>query len=332
MATTISEVRSEEGLRGLLGQNLKRIQAALGPGEDISAKICAAMLSEATRVPKLLECTPASLIDCVLKASQLRLPFGGVLGFCYMIPFKNRGTLEAQFVIGYKGMMQMARRSREIVDIRATCVYEGDDFDLEYGLHPRLHHVPKFATDDPAKVSHVYVACRLTTLRPGDDPVWDCWTRAEIEAHKKRYCKSASREDSAWNTDWPAMAAKTIIRRMCSRGRIPMSTDDHRAVVESEDLLRRIAAASGGGNASQAMGAGMTAAALAGAISGNRATPADEQPETPPHLTTVLADVRAAESEEQLEAIRERCAQLSDDDFGQVMTAIMGRSKELHGA
>ncbi len=101
--------------------------------------------------PALLECTVPSLMGAVMQAVQLGLE-PGLLGHCYLLPFnKNFGTKEkpqwgkeVQFIIGYKGMIDLARRSGHIQSIYAHAVYENDEFEYELGLHPKLTHKPSF--------------------------------------------------------------------------------------------------------------------------------------------------------------------------------------------
>lgn len=334
--TAIADPR-EQAMRSLLATNLKGIQASMGDTSgELSKQLCAAMLSEASRVPQLFECTPASLIDCVKKAASLRLPFGGVLGHAYMVPFKNKGRLEATFIIGYKGLLQLARRSGEIADIRVTSVHKGDHFEIAYGLHPKLEHVPNFDNDrSAATITHVYAVCRLKGLGPEELPVWDCWTRQEVEAHKKRFCKSASREDSAWNTDWEAMAHKTVLRRMCNRGRIPLSVEDLRIVQSSDETLRRLAEANGGGSSfAQAVAAAGTIQELAGAIGGPRKPDPEVVDATATNATAGYLDrVEAATTKAELDSLLAEAnndhANINDAQFGDIKSRVEAKLAEV---
>lgn len=331
--TAIADTR-ESGLRSLLASNLKGIQASMGDSSgELSKQLCAAMLSEASRVPQLFECTPASLIDCVKKAASLRLPFGGVLGHAYMVPFRNKGKLEATFIIGYKGLLQLARRSGEIADIRVTSVHKGDHFEIAYGLHPKLEHVPKFDGDrKPESITHVYGVCRLKGLGPEELPVWDCWTRQEIEAHKARFCKSAGREDSAWKSDWEAMAHKTVLRRMCNRGRIPMSVDDLRIVRESDDYLRRVAENGGGSAFAAAVQTAGTIHELAGAIGGPRRPDPETVDAQVVSVGNYEARINAATTAIELKAVLDEAnadKEVNDAQFGDLKGLYDARLSEV---
>ena len=95
--------------------------------------------------PKLAKCSQESLLGALMVSAQLGLE-PGTLGQCYLIPFENKkaGTVECQFQIGYKGLIELLRRSGQLSDIYSYTVYENDDFNIEYGLSRTLTHKPKF--------------------------------------------------------------------------------------------------------------------------------------------------------------------------------------------
>ena len=82
--------------------------------------------------PKLAECNAESLLGSLMTIAQLGLE-PGVLGQCYLIPFKNNklGTVECQFQLGYKGMIELLRRTGQLSDIYAYTVYSNDEFSIE---------------------------------------------------------------------------------------------------------------------------------------------------------------------------------------------------------
>ena len=85
--------------------------------------------------PALLECTPESLVSACMTAAQLGLEPDGILGHAYLVPFKNNrfNRTDAQFQVGYKGLIALARRSGEVRSIAAHVVHEKDHFDYAYG-------------------------------------------------------------------------------------------------------------------------------------------------------------------------------------------------------
>lgn len=177
-------------------------------------------LSELRTNPKLLECSPASLMSCLVKSSQLGLEVGSAMGHAYLVPYKTECTL----IIGYRGLITLARRSGEIVSITARIVHENDLFELEYGLDEKLRHVP--AIDNPGKMTHVYAVAKLK-----DGGIqYDVMTRAEVEAIRKR---SRAGNGGPWASDYEEMARKTVLRRLCKY--LPISIELSDAIATDDE-------------------------------------------------------------------------------------------------
>ena len=99
-------------------------------------------LSALNTTPKLKECTQISFLSALINAAQLGLEPNTPLGQAYLIPYKNKGVMECQFQIGYKGLLDLAYRSPQIQTVQAHCVYANDNFSYELGLNPQLIHKP----------------------------------------------------------------------------------------------------------------------------------------------------------------------------------------------
>ena len=122
-------------------------------------------------------------------------------------------------IIGYRGMMDLARRSGQVKRITARVVRKGDKFDYAYGLDERLTHTPDEAAS--GDITHVYAFVEL--IEGYKD--FDVMSRAEVEAVRKR---SKAGGDGPWVTDYGEMAKKTVIRRLLKR--IPSSTELQQAL------------------------------------------------------------------------------------------------------
>src|SRR5690625_1411947 len=159
--------------------------------------------------PELRQADVGSLLGGVMQAAQLGLE-PGLLGQCYLLPFKNRnkGITEVQFIIGYKGMIDLARRSGHIESIYAHAVYENDEFQYELGLNPTLKHVPSFDSDRGEYIGSYAVA----HFKDGGYQM-EFMPKAEIE--KRRNASPGGRSKySPWNNYYEEMANKTVIRHM----------------------------------------------------------------------------------------------------------------------
>jgi recombination protein RecT len=200
---------------------MKEIKDAL-PDHLSKDRMARTFLTALTTTPALLDCEPASLLKAVVEASQLGLPTDGILGHGYILPYKGK----AKFIPGYRGLMDLARRSGQVDWIQARVVYGGDEFEYEYGLEPFLKH--KEATPEDGverKAIAVYAAARLTS----GEKVFEVMYREDIEKIRQR---SPSGSKGPWVTDWEEMARKTLIRRLMKY--LPLSTDVQAAVIADE--------------------------------------------------------------------------------------------------
>ena len=170
------------------------------------------------RTPKLAECTPASFLGALMTCAQLGLE-PGPLGHAYLVPYGQ----EVTFIAGYRGLVDLARRSGLVSSVQARVVRDGDDFDYAFGLEPRLEHTPRADADKP--VTHVYAVIKLKD--GGVD--FDVMTKTEVDAIRKRSKASGS---GPWQTDYAEMAKKTVLRRLLKTA--PMSVEYQQAVANDE--------------------------------------------------------------------------------------------------
>ena len=205
-------------IRDLLLANREQIQAALPRHMTVDRMLRVAFTCINT-TPKLLDCTPRSLVASVLQVAQLGLE-PGVLGHVYLIPFKDT----VQIVVGYKGLLKLARNTRELSTIFAQTVYEQDKFHYQFGTDPRIDHVPSDL--DRGEPTFYYAVARLK-----DGGVqFEVMRKDEIEKHRDRYSRAA--KQGPWVTEFDEMAKKTVLRRLCKV--LPASIELQTAVVLDE--------------------------------------------------------------------------------------------------
>jgi len=166
-------------------------------------------LSEVRRNPKLGQCSAASLLSSIFTCAQLGLEPGGALGHAYLIPYRD----ECQFQIGYKGMIELARRSGQIQSLSARCVYANDHFEYSFGLHEDLIHRP--ATGERGELAYAYAVARLT-----DGGVqFEVMDRIELEdvrdgSQGYKTAMKYNKKDTPWISAFDEMCRKTVIRRL----------------------------------------------------------------------------------------------------------------------
>jgi recombination protein RecT len=163
---------------------------------------CAAI----SRQPLLASCTRESLYLALTNCGQLGLE-PNLLGSAYLVPYRNRktGQYEAQMIPGYRGLIELARRSGQIKTLQAFAVHEKDEFAWTVGEVPR--HVRYLGDDDPGALRVVWA---VAIFVDGAHQV-EVMTRREIEATRQR---SQARESGPWVTDYEEMAKKTVVRRL----------------------------------------------------------------------------------------------------------------------
>ena len=214
-------------IRTMLAKMQDQIAAAL-PKHVTAERMMRVAMTAIQKTPALMECTTRSLMGCIVEASQLGLEPDGVLGFAYLVPFRNskNGERECQLIPGYKGLVDLCRRSGQLSQISARIVYAKDKHRIVYGLHPKLEHTPA-DTDEPGEMIAVYA---VANLKDGGTQFEWLWKK-EVDAIRKRSKASAS---GPWVTDYLEMAKKTCLRRLCKL--LPVSVEVQRFLAKDEQF------------------------------------------------------------------------------------------------
>jgi len=172
--------------------------------------------------PALAKCDMGSVFLALMQCAELGLEPSGTLGGAYLVPYGR----QCQLIVGYRGLLDLARRSGVLEQAEAHVVYERDTFEVEFGLHPKFRHVPEWNGDRGARVL-VYAVFRLK----GGGVHVEVMGINEVEAIRKR---SRSANNGPWVTDYDEMAKKTVVRRGAKY--VPMSTEA-RDALEREDEI-----------------------------------------------------------------------------------------------
>jgi recombination protein RecT len=163
------------------------------------------MLLACGRSPKILTCSPTSILQFAMKCAETGLePIGA--GGCWPIPYENRkaGTVELQFIPDYRGLVHCAVRSGAIKAAFAEIVRAADQFDYELGLAPSLTHKP--ARGERGELEAAYCVFDM----PDGSRRFAVMDGHEIKAIRARSRASGS---GPWVTDEAEMWKKTVIRR-----------------------------------------------------------------------------------------------------------------------
>ncbi|QFR56352.1 recombinase [Bacillus phage 049ML001] len=224
-------VKPQDKVKGYLERMMPAIKDVLPKHLDADRLSRIAMNVIRTN-PKLLECDTASLMGAVLESAKLGVE-PGLLGQAYILPYTNykKKTVEAQFILGYKGLLDLVRRSGHVSTISAQTVYKNDTFEYEYGLDDKLIHRPApFGTDRGEPVGYYAVA----KMKDGGYNFL-VMSKQDVEKHRDAFSKSKNREGvvyGPWADHFDAMAKKTVLRQLINY--LPISVEQLSGVAADE--------------------------------------------------------------------------------------------------
>lgn len=209
-------ITKTQDIKSLINSDSMREQFSRALPKHLDAeRFCRIAITATTRTPKLMDCTPASVMKCLLDLSAMGLEPDGRRA--HLIPYGTECTL----IIDYKGLIELIRRSGDVSSIRAETVCENDGFSWENGIvtHKVDWRNPR------GEVQAVYAEAKLSS----GEVQTAVMTKDEVEAIRAR---SRSGNNGPWKTDWCEMAKKTVVRRLTKM--LPLSSEI-REHVEKDD-------------------------------------------------------------------------------------------------
>ena len=167
----------------------------------------------------LKDCSPQSLLNCVVDAAKRGLMIGGPEKHCAVVPFDTKGGgTAAILIVQWQGKSFLWQRAGAIKKLKAQVVYEGDQFELISGDEDRIVHTPDFKADRKPDwlndINNIVGAYAIAWL-PNGERVHTFVSRSAL----KRTMEAVRRKNNGklgfgWN-DWlPEMCAKTAIHRL----------------------------------------------------------------------------------------------------------------------
>lgn len=186
-----------------------------------AAQLVRDALTSLRQTPDLAKCTPSTVLGALMSCAQLGLR-PGVLGHAWVLPFwdsKSRGH-KAQLVVGYKGYVDLAYRNPQVSSVIARTVYEGDTFEVDYGLNDNLVHKPAMTGERSKPIAH-YAIFKTAS---GGRAFW-VMTDDETQAWREKYAPRNRQQKivGPWVSDYEAMARKTCLLRLAAW--MPKSTE-----------------------------------------------------------------------------------------------------------
>lgn len=202
--------------------------------KDKSAQFTSSLITLVNNDAYLADSQPMSIIAGAMQAAQLDLPLEKQFGFAYLVPFneKDKATgqwvKKAQFILGYKGYVQLAQRSGQYKHLNVGTVYEGQ-------LKSWNPLTEDLNIDFDAKTSETVIGYfgYFELLNGFKKTVY--WTKDQVEAHRIRNNKAKDKKQltNVWASDYDSMAEKTVLRNMLNKWGI-LSIEYQKAVVSDE--------------------------------------------------------------------------------------------------
>lgn len=232
------QVQQRQPQGNTLEQQVKAMESqfklAMPRGKD-AAQLVRDAITVLRQNPKLMDCEPVGFLGALMQCAQLGLRPGiGALGQAHILPFWNsRGRkFEAQFIIGYQGMLDLANRSGEIDYVTAQVVRQHDEFlpDPMTGKH--RHTYPVTGSRGEA-VGYYCVFYR----KDSDRGQMLYMSKEDMEAHRDEHAKARNKQKEIvgpWRDNFDAMALKTTIRLNFKY--MPKSTEVENALVADESV------------------------------------------------------------------------------------------------
>ena len=212
-----NELSKKQDIKSIINSDAMREQFARALPKHLTAERFARVaITALTRTPKLADCTPASLMKCLLDLSAMGLEPDGRRA--HLIPYGTEATL----IIDYKGLIELIRRSGDVISIRAETVCERDDFSWANG---EVTHSVNWR-EDRGDIQAVYA---VAAMKSGEKQT-AVMTTKEVEGIRVR---SRSGNNGPWKTDWAEMAKKTAVRRLSKM--LPLSSEIMRHVERDDD-------------------------------------------------------------------------------------------------
>ena len=199
--------------------------------DDVAEMLMRHYLTAYRLNPKLAACSNDSKLAALLLSAQVRLE-PGPLGHVYLVPHKS----EVVWILGYTGIIELARRSEKVGALRARIVWDCDDYSYQErdgDEHYTLTPGPESERSE-----------RLLVLVTWQERSGTKWFRRAVQVPASRVARAKAASPAAraqagpWLTDEDAMWCKTGIRAV--RAWLPLTTDAGYAIQSDESVVRGV--------------------------------------------------------------------------------------------
>ena len=225
VATLLNSMLDSEGYKN-------RFNELLGARTPQFVGSVVSLVNADASLQKAFQQAPITIIQSALKAATYDLPIDPALGYAYIVPFNNSikdgnsyiKRMEASFILGYKGMLQLAMRTGAYKKINVVDIREGElvHYDrLTEEIEINFIEDEEIRSEQPIKGW-----CGYFQLVNGMEKTI-YMSKSAIIAHEKKNRKGQN-IGKGWRDDFDSMAAKTVLRRLIGKWGL-MSIDYQKA-------------------------------------------------------------------------------------------------------
>jgi len=219
LSVLMNEMLDSEGYK-------KRFQELLGNRTPQFLSAVVSLVNADAKLQQAFTESPMTIIQASLKAATFDLPIDPNLGYAYIVPFKNKkiDRMEAVFIMGYKGMNQLALRAGVYKKINVIDIREGEL--KEYNRLTEEIEIEFIEDEDERGARPIIGWCGYYKLMNGMEKTI-YMTKKQIEQHEQKYRKGKFM-GKGWRDNFDDMALKTVFRRLIGKWGV-MSIDYQKA-------------------------------------------------------------------------------------------------------
>ena len=195
-----------------------QIKNALPKGSLTVQRYISACLTALAVTPKLMQCKVSSVLKAMMESARYGLEPNSPLSEAALVPFGDK----VQFLIEYRGLMKLAWNTGMLISLDFDKVCENDEFEYKKSRKGiEFDHVPSLKQER----GEAYAYYAVAELKNGGI-AFHVMSKDEVVRHAQQFSRSFNQKSSPWQTDFDAMAFKTVIRQLCDK-KLPKATTEH---------------------------------------------------------------------------------------------------------
>ena len=229
----LAKTDSKTSIKDMIELSVEELGKAL-PSHMNAERLVRIALTTLRTNPMLYKCEPQSFLAALFQSAQLGLE-PNIEGQAYIIPYKSKTGMVAQFQIGYKGFVELFWRHQSALGLQMECVHEQDVFKCDIATSKIEHRLPPYNIERGEVVAYYAVA----KLKGGGQTV-KVMSKKDVEAFAKKHTKCFDKTTgqfkayTPWAEYFDAMALKTVLKQLMKL--LPKSVELQKAISMDETV------------------------------------------------------------------------------------------------